>query len=736
MSSRAPHYDVAILGGSVAGALCASLLRKQGPKRRVLVLEREQFPRHHVGESTLPGWAPILERAGVLDKVDASTAVRKVGVAFRWGPADTPELWTADFRSRRTGRPAMGAYHVDRAAFDKVLLDHCQSLGADVRQQANVREVLRDSDPFTVVWSEAGQTRTATAEYIVDATGQARFLSRHWGLSCVKDEDMNNYAVYGYWSGSAIAKTDFDPEANHRWTITETCDVGWAWHIQIAPDTFSVGVVTSRDTLKKLGTPDLAEFYRDALQSCGTIAPLLEHATQKQHPPGGDKLRVVSDWAYQVQPCCGDKWFLVGDAAVFIDPVLASGMVLAGTAASMAANAIATVWNKPETDHELLRHSYSESYGNLADAYHRMARIWYQRNFKASSWHWEARKHRLQSGGASLYERDRDAFTLLCLGAVANPLDASVRVGPRDLWGSEFFPHLVAKHLFGDQPGDADVWEGIDDTDEARLSTRRGVLARWRRLVRSAVRVNDAQWSSRERYYTNMFMNEWERVRFVELHINGSTGRERLVFPVFSEHPQGVLPYLDGQRTVGSVIRDLLRGAPVGSEFRDDRLKAMAESIIQLDMAGLLHIVDDAPGPAADNIQAHPAVRVLIASILQSLPENARVVCEFDWLGECLDVRIDSSDDRRAFCFFSAQPLETDRYQLKTDTTALCYRGRLEHDRWAERFAKKVMARLRRRELDRQSPDAHDLWNVEHALEGIAMSFDYKIGERPVAQQL
>ncbi|MEC9390234.1 MAG: tryptophan 7-halogenase, partial [Myxococcota bacterium] len=106
------HVDVAIFGGGPAGALTAALLCRQNPGIRVAVLEKERFPRHHVGEVTLPGWAAILERAGALEALDAQTPIKKLGVIFSWGPKEAGEIWTADFRERATGRPAPGSWHV------------------------------------------------------------------------------------------------------------------------------------------------------------------------------------------------------------------------------------------------------------------------------------------------------------------------------------------------------------------------------------------------------------------------------------------------------------------------------------------------------------------------------------------------------------------------------------------------------------------------------------------------
>ena len=119
-------YDVAILGGGPAGALTACLLAKQCPDLRVCILEKASFPRHHIGESTLPGWSSVLERAGVLELIDRGTVIKKGGVVFNWGPEEAGETWTVDFRDQKTKRPPPGSWFLTRSVVDTIFLDHAQ----------------------------------------------------------------------------------------------------------------------------------------------------------------------------------------------------------------------------------------------------------------------------------------------------------------------------------------------------------------------------------------------------------------------------------------------------------------------------------------------------------------------------------------------------------------------------------------------------------------------------------
>src|SRR5580658_7423459 len=88
-------YDVVIAGGGPAGSTLGTLLRKYDPTISVLILERERFPRDHVGESQLPAVCEILDEMGVWDKVEAANFPIKIGATYRWGL--TNDLWDFNF---------------------------------------------------------------------------------------------------------------------------------------------------------------------------------------------------------------------------------------------------------------------------------------------------------------------------------------------------------------------------------------------------------------------------------------------------------------------------------------------------------------------------------------------------------------------------------------------------------------------------------------------------------------
>ena len=135
------HYDLIVAGGGPTGSTLASFTAMAG--YRVLLLEREEFPRHQIGESLLPATIHgICRMLGVLDEVERRGFPKKNGGTFRWGA--NPEPWTFRF-SRQPNDPFGYAYQVERAVFDQILLDRARELGVDVRERHDVQSVIMEN---------------------------------------------------------------------------------------------------------------------------------------------------------------------------------------------------------------------------------------------------------------------------------------------------------------------------------------------------------------------------------------------------------------------------------------------------------------------------------------------------------------------------------------------------------------------------------------------------------------
>src|SRR5262245_61094267 len=206
------HYDVAIVGGGPGGSTVGTLLKKYAPQLRVLILEREQFPRDHVGESQLPGISEVLDEMGCWDKVEAANFPIKIGATFRWGKS--PELWDfeflplSDFKDeprpgKFQGQRHRTAFQVDRSIYDQILLDHAREFGCEVREETQVTSIDRQGDRVTGFQLDKGVP--VTARHYVDASGHIGILRRAMGVEMDVPTSLMNIAIWDYWDNAEWA---------------------------------------------------------------------------------------------------------------------------------------------------------------------------------------------------------------------------------------------------------------------------------------------------------------------------------------------------------------------------------------------------------------------------------------------------------------------------------------------------------------------------------------------------
>jgi flavin-dependent dehydrogenase len=336
-----PAHDVLVIGGGPAGATTAALLARGGAD--VLVLEKEHFPRFHIGESLLPRSVPMLAELGVdlagpafrykggaefFDEVNGSYALYPFADALPGGPC------------------ARYAYQVDRAGFDAALLESARAHGASVVHGERALRVEVDAQGVTV---ETDRT-THRTRYLVDATGQDAFFARR-DRTAVPMDDFGRAAVFTHFvdlSDEGLAA--LGPDGNIKVLMRED---GWTWLIPLSGRRVSIGCVTRRG-------PVTEALLDETMQASPLTGQVIAGATRLG-------TRVVRNFSYRNTKSAGARYTTVGDAACFLDPVFSSGVALAMLGASAVAEQLLPALERGTEDdaglmtpaHEKMAHAYT-----------------------------------------------------------------------------------------------------------------------------------------------------------------------------------------------------------------------------------------------------------------------------------------------------------------------------------------------------------------------------------------
>jgi flavin-dependent dehydrogenase len=309
-------YDAVIIGGGPAGSSAAAVLAEYG--HRVLILEREKFPRYHIGESLIPFTFGPLERIGMIPKMKGSHFVEKYSVTFV--QPDGRRSQPFYFFTRYDRETVAQTWQVLRSEFDQMLLDNAREKGAEVREETAVNRVLMDGDQVVGVEAtdKAGRTYEVRAAITLDCTGKEAFTSNRRGWR-MRDPYLNKIAVWTYYRGSK-REPGIDEGAT---TVAYVPDKGWFWHIPQHDDMVSVGVVAEGKYLTRGGVKDPREIFHREVE---------ENLWIKDHLASGEstgEYYITSEYSRHSRYCSAPGLLLVGDAFAFLDPVFSSGVMLA-----------------------------------------------------------------------------------------------------------------------------------------------------------------------------------------------------------------------------------------------------------------------------------------------------------------------------------------------------------------------------------------------------------------------
>lgn len=391
MTTTNTDFQVGIIGGGPAGSSMAAYLAKAGVK--VVVFEREIFPRPHVGESLVPSSGRVFKDLDLLPKMEAAKFPHKYGAAWTaaaapgsynmdwhdldaWRDVDkakgngngehiTPDTH-AEFRfeeRKQEGVDRIYTYHVDRGKFDLMLLQHAHQLGAAVYEGVRVTHVdFEQPDP--VIHFKMGQKDMGVSvKLVIDASGRNTFLGNQLKLK-IQDTVFDQYAIHTWfdqYDRRIFAKGDAQGDYIfiHFLPVSNT----WVWQIPISDSVTSIGVVTQKKNFAK-AKEEREKFFWNTLQTRPELYEGLRKAMQV------NPLRDEGDYSYAMKQICGDRYILLGDAGRFVDPIFSTGVSIALNSARFAKNDVLASLEKGD---------YSRAaFSNFETTLRRGTKNWYE----------------------------------------------------------------------------------------------------------------------------------------------------------------------------------------------------------------------------------------------------------------------------------------------------------------------------------------------------------------------
>ena len=327
--------DVVVIGGGPAGSTVAALLADGG--HDVVLLEKTQHPRFHIGESLLPMNMPLFDRLGVRKEVEA-LGITKYGAEFVSPWHDH----TSDFFfAEAMDKSFPYAVHVRRSEFDEMLFRHAAKRGARTFEGQRVTHVDMEAGKITgderalvKVQADDGSETEWCPRFVIDASGRDTVLSNKFGIK-QRNKEHASAALFGHFTNAVRRPGRNEGNISLFWF-----DHGWFWYIPLRDGTTSVGAVASPAYFKQRKT-DPSTFLLETIALAPKLAARLKDA--KMVEPA----TATGNYSYISEFCRGDRFIMIGDAFTFVDPMFSSGVFLAMNSAFEGAAAV-DLWLRGE----------------------------------------------------------------------------------------------------------------------------------------------------------------------------------------------------------------------------------------------------------------------------------------------------------------------------------------------------------------------------------------------------
>ena len=330
MGHMETSYDTVVMGGSLAGASTALLLKRKAPGMRILVIEKsEEFDRK-VGESTSEVSACFLTRVLGLTKYLGHNQLSKQGLRM-WFTKSSESKFTecSEIGPKYQGR--LPTFQLDRQKLDQHVLEEAIAAGVELLRPAKIRKFETGTGKHHLEVDAGEEKRMIKARWLVDASGRVAMIGRQLGLL----EPMTEQPTASIWGrftnvndwDSIAMKTDnacFSDvcRTQRTWATNHLNGYGWwCWIIPLKGGDFSVGVVYDKRIFTLPAGANLGERLKAHLLTHPIGRMLFENAT----PVAGD-MKAISQLPFKQKHIATEDWFMVGDAAGFMDPMYSPGL--------------------------------------------------------------------------------------------------------------------------------------------------------------------------------------------------------------------------------------------------------------------------------------------------------------------------------------------------------------------------------------------------------------------------